>query len=200
MLASIFSGFGLSLGLIAAIGVQNAYVLRQALQGNYILLIVTMCIVIDGGLIILGVTGMGSIVEHQPQFIQYIKWAGAAFLFCYGLRAFYAAWQGTSMSSVTERPKQSAAAVFFTVLALSLLNPHAYLDTMVIIGVVGGRYSWPDNLGFTIGAVVASIIWFCTIGFGARYLNPIFKKPITWRVLDTFVGCVMWIIAGSLLI
>lgn len=197
---SVFSGFGLSLSLIAAIGVQNAYVLRQALQRTYVPLIVSMCIVIDAGLIILGVTGMGTLMEHHSQLVQWIKWAGAVFLFCYGLRAFYAAWQGTSMSNTTERPKQSAGAVILTVLALSLLNPHSYLDTMVVIGMVGGRYVWPENAAFTAGAITASMVWFSALGFGAKFLNPLFKKPITWRVLDISIGCIMWAIALSLLL
>ncbi len=199
MWTSIFSGFGLSLGLIAAIGVQSAYVLRQALQRSYVPLIVTLCILIDSVLIVLGVAGMGTLMEHQPQFVQWIKWAGAIFLFCYGLRAFYAAWKGIGISNTNEPPKQSAGAVIMTVLAISLLNPHAYLDTMVVIGVVGGRYPWPENIGFTVGAILASITWFSAIGFGAKYLNPLFKKPITWRVLDISIGCIMWTIAVSLI-
>lgn len=125
---------------------------------------------------------------------------GAVFLFLYGLRAFHAAWKGPGHLHTENGESQTLLSAVSTVLALSLLNPHVYLDTVVLLGGIGARYGWPGNAWFAAGAMCSSIIWFTALGFGARLLQPLFEKDISWRVLDVIVGIVMWWIAGALIV
>jgi L-lysine exporter family protein LysE/ArgO len=193
------SGFGLGASLIIAIGAQNAYVLRQGLKREHVGLVVAICALIDIVLIALGVGGMGALITRVPALLSVVKYAGSLFVFLYGLRAFHSAWKGPGHLDAAANGAQSAFGVATTVLALSLLNPHVYLDTVVLLGAIGGRNPWPANAWFALGAMCASVIWFCALGFGARLLQPVFRKDIAWRVLDVLIGCVMWWIAWTLL-
>ncbi len=199
-LATYASGFGLGASLIVAIGAQNAYVLKQGLIGRHVLLIVSICALIDMTLIALGVGGMGVLIQHSPLLLTAVKWFGAGFLFLYGLRAFMAAWRGAGHLDAGADEGGSVRATVLTVLALSLLNPHVYLDTVVLLGSIGGRNGWPGSLYFALGAMSASVVWFFVLGFGARLLRPVFERDISWRILDGVIGLVMWSIAASLIL
>jgi L-lysine exporter family protein LysE/ArgO len=194
------SGFGLGASLIIAIGAQNAYVLRQGLKREHVGMVVSVCALIDIVLIALGVGGMGALITRVPVLLDVVKYAGAAFVFLYGLRALHSAWKGPGhLDATNANGAQSALAVGTTVVTLSLLNPHVYLDTVVLLGAIGGRNSWPANAWFALGAMTASVIWFAALGYGARLLQPIFEKDLAWRILDVLIGCVMWWIAWTLL-
>ncbi|WP_250865426.1 LysE/ArgO family amino acid transporter [Caballeronia sp. INSB1] len=182
-LSSYLSGAGLGASLIVAIGAQNAFVLRQGLKRRHVSIVVSICAFIDVLLIALGVGGMG-----------------ALFVFLYGLRAFLAAWRGPGHLNASDGDSQTAIGAACTVLALSLLNPHVYLDTVVLLGGIGAQRGWPGNAWFAAGAMCASVIWFTALGYGARLLEPWFEKDVSWRVLDVIVGCVMWWIAASLIL
>lgn len=197
-LSSYLSGAGLGASLIIAIGAQNAYVLRQGLKRRHVGLVVAICAAIDVLLIGLGIGGMGALIARAPFLLDVIRWAGAIFVFLYGARAFLAAWRGPGHLDASDGETQTALGAASTVLALSLLNPHVYLDTVVLLGGIGARYGWPRNAWFAAGAMCASIIWFTTLGYGARLLQPWFEKDVAWRVLDVIVGCVMWWIAAAL--
>ncbi|SAL13705.1 LysE/ArgO family amino acid transporter [Caballeronia humi] len=197
-LSSFLSGAGLGASLIIAIGAQNAFVLKQGLKRRHVGLVVVICASIDVLLIGLGIGGMGALISRAPFLLDVIRWAGAIFVFLYGARAFLAAWRGPGHLDASDGETQTALGAASTVLALSLLNPHVYLDTVVLLGGIGARYGWPRNAWFAAGAMCASIVWFTTLGYGARLLQPWFEKDVAWRVLDVIVGCVMWWIAAAL--
>lgn len=197
--AFFLSGAGLGASLIIAIGAQNAFVLRQGLKRRHVGLVVSICALIDVLLIGLGIGGMGALIARAPVLLDVIRWAGAVFLFLYGVRAFHAAWKGPGHLQAENGETQTALKAASTVLALSLLNPHVYLDTVVLLGGIGAQYGWPGNAWFAAGAMCSSVIWFTTLGFGARLLRPLFEKDVSWRVLDVIVGVVMWWIAGMLI-
>jgi L-lysine exporter family protein LysE/ArgO len=197
-LSSYLSGAGLGASLIVAIGAQNAFVLRQGLKRRHVGIVVAICACIDVMLIALGVGGMGALVQRAPVLLGVIRWAGAAFVFLYGLRAFIAAWRGPGHLNASDADSQTATNAATTVLALSLLNPHVYLDTVVLLGGIGAHRGWPGNAWFAAGAMCSSIVWFTALGYGARLLKPWFEKDVSWRVLDVIVGCVMGWIAATL--
>ncbi|KNH04854.1 Transporter, LysE family [Candidatus Burkholderia brachyanthoides] len=196
--SGFLSGAGLGASLIVAIGAQNAFVLRQGLKRRHVGIVVAICAAIDVTLIALGVGGMGALIQRAPVLLEVIRWFGAAFVFLYGVWAFLAAWRGPGHLNASEQDSQTALSAATTVLALSLLNPHVYLDTVVLLGGIGAQRRWPDNAWFAAGAMCASIVWFTALGYGARLLEPWFEKDVSWRVLDMIVGCVMWWIAASL--
>ncbi|MDR5812266.1 LysE/ArgO family amino acid transporter [Caballeronia sp. LZ033] len=199
-LPGFLSGAGLGASLIMAIGAQNAFVLRQGLKRRHVGVVVTICAAIDVLLIALGVGGMGALISQAPVLLDVIRWAGAIFVFLYGVRAFLAAWRGPGHLHAADGETQTALGAASTVLALSLLNPHVYLDTVVLLGGIGAQRGWPGNAWFAAGAMCSSIVWFTALGYGARLLEPWFEKDVSWRVLDVIVGCVMWWIAASLLL
>ncbi len=189
-------------GLIIAIGAQNAFVLRQGLKGRHAFATAAVCALCDLALIALGVGGLGTVVASSDALAAAATWGGAAFLFLYGLRSFRsAARPGVLVAEVDATAPtglRAAALTALTALALSLLNPHVYLDTVVLIGSVGARYPGVERLAFAVGAAVASLAWFFGLAYGATRLTPLFSSPRAWRVLDVFVGCVMWAIGASL--
>jgi L-lysine exporter family protein LysE/ArgO len=197
-LAAFAAGMGLGASLIIAIGAQNAYVLRQGLRREHVAQSVAICIGIDVALIALGVGGMGALLGQMPRLLNLIRWAGVLFLLAYGARALHAAWRGAGHLEASAVTPQTAGAAALTVLALSLLNPHVYLDTVVLLGAIGASRGWPDRFWFAVGAMCASTIWFTGLGYGARLLIPIFSRDMAWRVLDLVIGAVMWAIALSL--
>ena len=197
-LAAFVAGMGLGASLIIAIGAQNAYVLRQGLRREHVGQSVAICIAIDVLLIALGVCGMGALLGQMPRLLNLIRWAGVLFLLAYGARALRAAWRGTGHLEASSDVTQSAGAAALTVLALSLLNPHVYLDTVVLLGAIGASRGWPGSAWFAAGAMCASALWFTTLGYGARWLIPIFSRDLAWRILDIVIGIVMWAIALSL--
>lgn len=198
-LQPLLSGLGLGASFIVAIGAQNAFVLKQGLLQRHVGLIVLICTAFDVMLIGLGVAGMGTIVQAHPALLAVIRYVGAAFLFWYGLRAWRAAYRGAGHLDAAGGAPVSAWKTALTVIGLSALNPHVYLDTVVLLGSIGGSYPWPDRGWFALGAMVSSTLWFTMLGFGARFLRGVFARAAAWRVLDTGIGIVMFSIAGSLL-
>ena len=167
------AGFALGLSLIMAIGAQNAFVLRQGIRRSHVFAVCLTCAFSDAILI------------------------GAVFLLAYGARAFHSAWRGGAVLAVAGQGGEALGPVLATCLALTWLNPHVYLDTVVLLGAVAAQYE--DRLGFAMGAMSASFVFFFSLGYGARRLAPLFARPQAWRVLDVCVGLLMWIIAFSLI-
>jgi L-lysine exporter family protein LysE/ArgO len=190
------AGFALGFSLILAIGAQNAFVLRQGLRREHVLAVVLVCAISDAVLIAAGVSGFGALSEAVPGLERIMRYGGAAFLLVYGARAFWAAWRGGAALEAGEGAGSLARAVL-TCLALTWLNPHVYLDTVVLLGAVSAQYA--DRLAFGLGATSASFVFFFALGYGARLLAPLFRRPESWRVLDVLVGAVMWAIAVGLL-
>ncbi|RAZ33386.1 LysE/ArgO family amino acid transporter [Microbacterium sp. SMR1] len=202
MLSASFSGLGLGLSLIVAIGAQNLFVLRQGIRRERVLLVATICAVSDAVLIVAGVTGLGLLVEGVPWLVPVVRWAGAAFLLAYGLLAARRAWrpsgQALDAHAATERPAPARrTTVVLTCLALTWLNPHVYLDTVFLLGSIAATHG-DDRVWFAVGAVAASVLWFFALAFGARLLGRVLATPRAWRVLDGFVAVVMILLAVSL--
>lgn len=195
---AFLKGLGLGGGLIVAIGSQNAYLLRQALKREYVLTCTAICIVCDIALIGAGVAGMGELISGAPGLLLWIKLAGAGFLFWYGLRAARSALNPAVMETDGDKPAVSRYAVVAAMLAFSLLNPHVYLDTVVLLGSIGGQQIGDGRIYFALGAMAASVIWFSSLGFGARFLIPVFARPRAWQILDGVIAVVMWVLAVTL--
>ncbi|MFD1625286.1 LysE/ArgO family amino acid transporter [Azospirillum griseum] len=193
-----FQGFSLGGGLIVAIGAQNAFVLRQGLVKRHVLPLVLFCALSDAFLIAVGAAGFGSLVASSPLLLQGVAYGGAAFLGYYGFRAFRSALSAQSLSAEGAASLALGRALA-TVAAFTYLNPHVYLDTVVLVGGIAGRYPVDERLWFAGGAMSASLVWFAALGYGARLLAPIFAKPLAWRVLDSLIGVVMSALALSLL-
>jgi L-lysine exporter family protein LysE/ArgO len=195
---AFLKGIGLGGSLIVAIGSQNAYLLRQALKREYVLTCIAICIICDVALIAAGVAGMGKIITEAPGLLFWIKIAGAGFLFWYGLRAARSAFNPSAMIADKNNTAPDRRTVITAMLAFSLLNPHVYLDTVVLLGSIGGQQPGDGKLYFALGAILASILWFSSLGLGARYLTPVFSRPNAWRILDGLIALVMWMLAISL--
>lgn len=194
-----FSGFALSFTLIMAIGAQNAFVLRQGIRREHVLLCVLVCAISDAVLITLGVTGFGALNEKMPWLGPIMRYGGALFLLAYGAIAIRSALTGTEALNVEGRARSDWRKVVATLLALTWLNPHVYLDTVILLGSIAAQYG-EDSAVFGAGAVTASFVFFLLLGFGARLLAPLFARPKAWRILDALVGLTMWSIALSLII
>jgi L-lysine exporter family protein LysE/ArgO len=190
------AGFFLGFSLILAIGAQNAFVLRQGLRRAHVFAVCLTCALSDAILIVAGVAGFGALAEAVPWLEPVMRWGGAAFLTVYGFRSLWAAWRGGAALEAGEAAGSLRAALL-TCLALTWLNPHVYLDTVVLLGSVSAQYE--DKLAFGVGAVLASFTFFFSLGYGARGLAPLFARPGAWRVLDAGVGLVMLAIAVKLI-
>ncbi|CUH76184.1 LysE/ArgO family amino acid transporter [Tropicibacter naphthalenivorans] len=190
------AGFALSLGLIVAIGAQNAFVLRQGLRRAHVLPVVLVCALSDAVLIAAGVAGFGALTRLVPGLEWGMRLFGAAFLIWYGARTLLSAWRGGEALTAGGETGTWQSAVL-TCLALTWLNPHVYLDTVVMLGAISAGYD--DRLAFAIGAMSASGVFFVTLGYGARALAPVFARPAAWRILDLLIGLTMFAIALSLL-
>ncbi|WGW02290.1 LysE/ArgO family amino acid transporter [Tropicibacter oceani] len=191
------AGFALGLSLILAIGAQNAFVLRQGLRRAHVLPVVLVCAVSDALLIAAGVAGFGALAEAVPGLEWAMRLFGAAFLVWYGARTLLSAWRGGGALQAGQEAGSLRAAVL-TCLALTWLNPHVYLDTVVLLGAVSSQYE--ARLAFALGAMTASFVFFFSLGYGARLLAPVFARPVAWRVLDLVIGLTMWAIAAKLLL
>ncbi|MAC76627.1 MAG: amino acid transporter [Rhodobacteraceae bacterium] len=198
MFASLTAGFALGLSLIVAIGAQNAFVLRQGLRRDHVFAVCLTCALSDALLIAGGVSGFGTLADRWPWFAEVMRFGGAAFLVFYGLRSFHSAWAGGERLEAAGQGRARLAPVLGTVLALTWLNPHVYLDTVVLLGSVSAQY--PSALGFALGAAIASFAFFFALGYGARLLAPVFARPRAWQVLDIGIGVVMWAIAAKLVL
>ena len=198
MAAGAVQGFALGLTLIVAIGAQNAFVLRQGLARRHVGPVVAVCACSDAALIAAGVGGLGTLVASRTALLAAITLGGAAFLLAYGAIAFRRAWAGSSMA-VGAGEGGSLRAALATVLALTFLNPHVYLDTVLLLGGLSARFAGEARLAYGLGAMTASVVWFVALGYGARLLAPLFARPTAWRVLDAGIGAVMWLIALKLI-
>ncbi|SNY92554.1 L-lysine exporter family protein LysE/ArgO [Cohaesibacter sp. ES.047] len=196
--APLLQGFFLGASLIIAIGAQNAFVLRLGLQRQHVLPVVLVCAFSDALLIAAGVAGMGALVQQSPILLTIITWAGFAFLMGYGLQAFRRALKSEELQ-VGSGGAVSLKRAILTVLAFTYLNPHVYLDTVLLVGSLSAQWPRAQQGVFAIGAILASFVWFFALGYGARILTPLFEKPIAWRILDFTIGAVMWLLALSLL-
>ena len=197
-LGALLKGMGLGGGLIIAIGSQNAYLLRQALKREYVYTCIAICIACDVLLIGAGVAGMGKIINGMPGLLFWIKISGAVFLFWYGVRAARSAFKSASFALDRQATATSRRQVIAAMLAFSLLNPHVYLDTVVLLGSIGGQQAGNGRVYFAVGAMLASVLWFLSLGLGAQYLIPVFKRPLAWRILDAAIAVIMWTLAVSL--
>ncbi|PVE94878.1 LysE/ArgO family amino acid transporter [Microbacterium sp. TPD7012] len=214
----VLAGLGLGLSLIVAIGAQNVFVLRQGIRREHVLAVVVICAVSDAVLIIAGVAGLGFVVSAAPWLVVVARWAGALFLLTYGVLAARRAWKGGEAGlepggTDAAPPTASAAGdgatatltrtrlapVILTVLALTWLNPHVYLDTVLMLGSIAATHG-EDRWLFAAGAVAASILWFTALGFGARYVGRWLRTPLSWRILDAAIAVVMIVIAVSLVL
>lgn len=190
-------GLGTGAGLIIAIGAQNAFVLNRGLTRNHHLTVALICALSDALLITLGLSGMGIVLAHSEALAVWATWLGVAFLFWYGLRSFRSALRSGSLEA-QERARMGLGATVVATLAVTFLNPHVYLDTVLLLGSIGGRYPEAQRFFFGAGAVTASLLWFLALGLGARLLLPFFRHPRSWAVLDVLVGLTMWGVAASL--
>ena len=196
-LLTALSGLALGLSLIVAIGSQNAFVLRQGLLGKHVLPVVAVCAASDAVLITAGTFGAGALLDRAPWLEAVMRVLGSAFLLGYGLLAARRALRPEVLTAGTASGGGLGTAVA-TTLALTWLNPHVYLDTVVLLGAIANGY---DDLRwwFASGAVLAGLTWFTALGFGARLLRPLFARPSAWRVLDALIAVVMTALAVSLL-
>jgi L-lysine exporter family protein LysE/ArgO len=190
-------GFALGFGLILAIGAQNAYVLRQGLKCRHVLLIASICALSDALLIGAGVMGLGALIGQAPELVWWVTLGGAVFLFVYGALALGRALRpGRLLPAGGGETSWRAAAA--ATLAFTFLNPHVYLDTVVLLGGIAARHDAEGRLLFWLGGAAASAVFFYGLGFGARLLAPLFARAAAWRVFDIVIGLVMWAIAASL--
>lgn len=197
-LTPALEGFGLGGGLIVAIGAQNALVLSHGLRRNHVATISTIGFLGDAALIALAVMGVGHVIASTPWLTRGAAWAGAAFLIVYGAMSLRRAMSVQALAAANDRPTSRLRATV-TMLAVTFLNPHVYLDTLVLVGAVSGQYPAPARWIFGAGAIAASFVWFYGLGFGARLLAPLFARPIAWRILEIAIAMIMWLIAASLI-
>jgi L-lysine exporter family protein LysE/ArgO len=199
LMGSVFlQGLALSLGLIVAIGAQNAFVLRQGLRREHVASVVFFCAISDALLMAAGVLGMGQALGERPMVAQALALAGAVFLAVYGWKALRRALQQNGLLANEEGDGLSWAATMAQAAAFTLLNPHVYLDTLLLVGSIGAQQPASLQPWFVAGASSASLLWFCALGFGARWLAPLFAQPRAWQVLDILIGLTMWVLSGML--
>lgn len=189
---------GTGLSLIVAIGAQNAFVLRQGIRREHVLVVVLICGLTDAVLEFLGVAGIGLIVERAPIVLDIVRWGGVAFLLWYAWSAARRAMRPEALIAEGGGEKASLKKTVLACLAITYLNPHVYLDTMVLMGSIGNAQGDPGKWWFVVGGALASIGWFFLLGYGARLLSRFFATPRSWRILDGVVAATMLVIAARL--
>jgi L-lysine exporter family protein LysE/ArgO len=194
-MASVLAGFGFSLALIVAIGAQNAFVLRQGLRREHVLPVVVICVAADAVLMTAGIAGLGAILTDAPAVLTAVRWGGAAFLLGYAVLATRRALQPAALTPL-DRPPATLRTTLLACLAFTFLNPHVYLDTVVLLGAVA--HHDPHRWAFGAGAATASLLWFAGLGLGARRLAPLLARPAAWRVVDGAIATVMVTLGVSL--
>ncbi len=197
MLTAIVAGFLLGGSLIIAIGAQNAFVLRQGLLKRHVFPLALFCAVSDAALILAGVAGFGQAIKAAPTLLEVVRWGGAGFLAWYAVTAFRRALSASAMEAAGSADLTLRAALLQCA-AFTWLNPHVYLDTVVLVGGISTTFG-ENRWWYALGAASASFVWFFALAYGARLLTPLFRKPTAWRVLDTGIGCVMALLAVKIL-
>jgi L-lysine exporter family protein LysE/ArgO len=198
--AAFTQGWLMTAGLIVAIGAQNALVLRQGLARSHVAAVVALCTASDWLLIALGVFGLGAWIQSSPGALELFRYGGAAFLALYGVRAALRAWRKSGAALNAQGAAGSLSSTLGATLALTYLNPHVYLDTVVLLGSVGGQQPGLGRAAFAAGAGLASLMWFTTLGFGAAAASQLLQRPAAWRVIDGSVALVMFAVAAQLLL
>lgn len=191
-----WSGLVAGLSLIIAIGAQNAFIIRQALTRQHVLLIVLFASIADALLIAAGTAGLGAIIQAAPVALEVIRWFGVAYLLWFAFNSARNAFKGESLQTTGE-VQTSAKKVLLTIAGLTFLNPHCYLDTVIFLGAIGNQFS-EQRWTFAFGAMTGSFIWFFTVGYGAKALSRYMSKPIFWKVLDLTIAAIMIFIAAML--
>jgi L-lysine exporter family protein LysE/ArgO len=192
------NGLLLGAGLIVAIGAQNAHLLRMGIMRQHVGLTVAVCILIDIVLICVGVAGVGALVQSSPLALAVARWGGAAFLLWYGLRSWRAVFASGGLQVAADAGQLTRRQALTSVLMLSLLNPHLYLDTVVLLGGVGGGFPAHERPLFACGAMTASIIWFVCLGYGATRLSAFFARPKAWKCIDVVTGVTMLALSATI--
>ena len=198
VLPVFIQGLALSLGLIVAIGAQNAFVLRQGLRREHVGTVVLFCVVADALLISVGVLGMAQALGDRPVFARALAWAGAVFLAIYGWRALQRARDVQQLQTVEGGVIMGRGAALVQAAAFTLLNPHVYLDSVLLVGSIGAQQPLALQGWFIAGASTASLFWFVLLGFGARWLAPVFALPRAWQVLEGLIGVTMFVLSAWL--
>ena len=198
MWQSYLNGLLVAFGLIMAIGTQNAFVLAQSLRREHHLPVAAFCVVCDALLVAAGVFGLATILAQNPVLLGIARWGGAVFLLWYGTQALRRAFSASSLEQSAGQTARSLKAVMLSALAVTLLNPHVYLDTVLLIGSLGAQQSVPG--AYVVGAASASLLWFFTLALGAAWLAPWLARPGTWRILDLLVAVMMFTVAGQLIL
>ncbi len=195
--APALKGFLLGGSLIIAIGAQNAFILRQGLLRSHVFILCLICALSDALLIAVGVAGLGRLIEQNDYLLKFVTIAGSLFLFAYALIAARRAFSAHVLDVGSQKAPSLKVAIA-TVLAFTFLNPHVYLDTVILIGSLSAQYVGEQRFAFGTGAVIASFVWFYMLGYGARWLTPVFASPLAWRVLDALIAIVMAALGLSL--
>jgi L-lysine exporter family protein LysE/ArgO len=196
--AAFLNGLFMSLVLIVAIGAQNAYVLRQGLRREHVSAVVLFCAASDAVLIGAGVAGMAQALKGRPMLATLLAGCGAAFLCAYGLKALWRSRRPGALQTTAQGGSMSRAAVLAQAAGFTLLNPHVYLDTVLLVGSAGAQYAGLLKVWFVAGASMASMLWFVALGYGARLLAPVFARPRAWQMLDALIGGTMLVLAAML--
>jgi L-lysine exporter family protein LysE/ArgO len=190
---ALISGLLSGLSLIIAIGAQNAFVIRQGLARSHVFLVVSICALSDVVLIFLGAGGLGALVQSQPRVLEIIRWFGVVYLTFFGLKSLRAVFVTNSMN-IEGESTSSRSAVIASVLGFTFLNPHVYLDTVILLGSISNQFQ-NDRWFFALGASIGSILWFSVLGFGARAASRFMTKPKFWKILDYIIANVMFGVA-----
>ena len=198
MWQSYLNGLLVAFGLIMAIGTQNAFVLAQSLRREHHLPVAAFCVICDALLVAAGVFGLATILAQNPVLLSVARWGGAVFLLWYGTQALRRAFSASSLEQSAGQTARSLRAVMLSALAVTLLNPHVYLDTVLLIGSLGAQQSVPG--AYVVGAASASLLWFFTLALGAAWLAPWLARPGTWRLLDLLVAAMMYAVAVQLIV
>ena len=197
MWQSYVNGLLVAAGLIMAIGTQNAFVLAQSLRREHHLPVAALCVLCDALLVAAGVFGLATVLAQNPTLLAIARWGGAAFLLRYGSQALRRACSKQSLQQGAQQTARSLRAVLLSALAVTLLNPHVYLDTVLLIGSLGAQQTEPG--AYVVGAASASLLWFFTLALGAAWLAPWLARPSTWRILDLLVALMMFAVAFGLI-
>ncbi|MCB0829331.1 MAG: amino acid transporter [Solirubrobacterales bacterium] len=202
LLQMMLLGFAASFTLIVAIGAQNAYLLRLGVEGRgrVLVTVILICALSDAVLIAAGVAGVGAVLEAAPAAVDVVRMLGAVFLISYGVMAARRALAPQALT-VDESPAESSMkAIVLTTLAFTWLNPHVYLDTVMLLGSIANQHDGTDRWWWALGAVTASFCWFFLLGYGARLLKPLFARPAAWRVLDILIALIMVSLGAGLIV